>query len=128
MPTPKKPKEIINSKKEQWMYRLQRLPIVKQYKVSAVIAYIGLQMCNKGKIVEFNKAMKIVMKSKLNLKIESNSAIPCNNILKAMINLAIYKRELLTKFYNNEELEIWQDETAAPLFDILKEINEVYKI
>ena len=128
MPTPKKPKEITNSKKEQWMYRLQRLPIVQQYRVSTVIAYIGLQMCNKGKAVEFNRAMKIVLKSKLHLKIESNSAIPCNNILKAMIHLAIYKRELLTKFYNNEDLEVWRDETAAPLFDILKEINEVYKI
>lgn len=116
------------SNSERWMYRLQRLPIVKQYKVSTVIAFIGLLLVNKGRAISLERGMKIVKQSKLNLKIEGNSAIPCVNIVQAMISLVIYKRNLLEKFFANQELEVWNDEIAAPLFDIMNEMSEVYKI
>lgn len=128
MPQPEKRNDNTMSNNERWMYRLQRLPIVKQYKVSSVIAFIGLLLVNKGRAISIERGMKIVKQSKLNLKIEGNSAIPCVNIVQAMIALVIYKRQLLEKFFANQELEIWNDEVAAPLFDIMYEISKVYKI
>lgn len=130
MSQPKKQKEIITLK-QKWLNRLYRLELVKNYKVSVVIAYIGLQIVNKHKseyCIEVNKALTIISKSKLNLKIEANSAIPCCNILKALISLVIYKRKLLEYFFSHPELPVWNDDTAAPLFDIMQEISKVYKV
>lgn len=128
MPQQEKHNDNTMSNSERWMYRLQRLPIVKQYKVSTVIAFIGLLLVNKGRAISLERGMKIVKQSKLNLKIEGNSAIPCVNIVQAMIALVIYKRQLLEKFFANQELEVWNDEIAAPLFDIMYEMSEVYRV
>lgn len=111
------------------MLRLLRLPIVKHLKVSEIIAYLGLILVNKGNPIPLSKGLRIIKKSKLDLKIEANSYIPCENILDALIHLVIYKRELFNKFLKHEDdYPVWEDEVAAPLLDIMKTISEIYKI
>lgn len=111
------------------MLRLLRLPIVKHLKVSEIIAYLGLILVNKGNPIPLGKGLRIIKKSKLDLKIEANSYIPCENILDALIHLVIYKRELFNKFLKHEDdYPVWEDEVAAPLLDIMKTISEIYKI
>lgn len=111
------------------MLRLLRLPIVKHLKVSEIIAYLGLILVSKGQPIALGKALRIIKKSKLDLKIEANSYIPCENILDAMIHLVIYKRELFNQFLKHEDdYPVWEDEVAAPLLDIMKTISEIYKI
>lgn len=123
----KKPKQSITNRK--LMMRLYRLPMVKHLRVSEIIAYLGLILVNKGNPIPLGKGLRIVKKSKLDLKIESNSYIPCGNILDAMIHLVIYKRELINKFIEHEnDYPVWEDEIAAPLLDILKTISEIYKV
>lgn len=122
----KKPK--VNTTNRQLLYRLKRLPITHRLKVSELIAYIGLLLVNKGNTLDFDYAYKLIQKSKLHKKIEHNAFIPTVNILDALIHLVILKRELITHFINHQEYEIWQDEIAAPLFDIMQEISEIYKV
>lgn len=111
------------------MLRLLRLPIVKHLKVSEIIAYLGLILVSKGQPIALGKALRIIKKSKLDLKIEANSYIPCENILDALIHLVIYKRELFNQFLKHEDdYPVWEDEVAAPLLDIMKTISEIYKI
>lgn len=111
------------------MLRLLRLPIVKHLKVSEIIAYLGLILVSKGQPIALGKALRIIKKSKLDLKIEANSYIPCENILDALIHLVIYKRELFNTFLEHEDdFPVWEDEVAAPLLDIMKTISEIYKI
>lgn len=111
------------------MLRLLRLPIVKHLKVSEIIAYLGLILVSKGQPIALGKALRIIKKSKLDLKIEANSYIPCENILDALIHLVIYKRELFNQFLKHEDdYPVWEDEVAAPLLDIMKIISEIYKI
>lgn len=111
------------------MLRLLRLPIVKHLKVSEIIAYLGLILVSKGQPIALGKALRIIKKSKLDLKIEANSYIPCENILDALIHLVIYKRKLFNTFLEHEnDFPVWEDEVAAPLLDIMKIISEIYKI
>lgn len=111
------------------MLRLRRLPIVTHLRVSEIIAYLGLILVNKGQPIALGKALRIIKKSKLDLKIEANSYIPCENILDALIHLVIYKRKLFNTFLEHEDdYPVWEDEVAAPLLDIMKIISEIYKI
>lgn len=112
----------------QLLFRLKRLAIVRQFKVSTLIAYIGLNLVNKGKVVPVSQGLKIIKKSKLDLKIENNINIPCVNVLDAMIHLVIYKRKLINHFIKHPEYEVWEDEVTGPLFDILEQISKIYKI
>jgi hypothetical protein len=112
----------------QLLFRLKRLAIVRQFKVSTLIAYIGLNLVNKGKVVPVSQGLKIIKKSKLDLKIENNINIPCVNVLDAMIHLVIYKRKLINHFIKHSEYEVWEDEVTGPLFDILEQISKIYKI
>lgn len=123
----KKPKSSITNR--ILMLRLLRLPIVKQLQVSDIIAYLGLILVNKGQPIDLGKALRIIKKSGLGLKIKVNLYIPCENILDALIHLVIYKRELFNKFLEHEDdFPVWKDEVAAPLLDIMKTISEIYKI
>lgn len=127
MSQPKKPKQSITNRK--LMMRLRRLPMVNHLRVSEIIAYLGLILVNKGNPIPLGKGLRIIKKSKLDLKIEGNSYIPCGNILDAMIHLVIYKRKLINKFIEHEnDYPVWDDEIAAPLLDILKTISEIYKV
>lgn len=112
----------------QLLFRLQRLAIVRQFKVSTLIAYIGLNLVNKGKVVPVSQGLRIIKKSKLDLKIANNINIPCINVLDAMIHLVIYKRELINHFIKHPKYEVWEDEVTGPLFDILEQISKIYKI
>lgn len=126
MSQPKKQK--VNITNRQLLSRLKRLPIVQQLNVSEFIAFIGLLLVNKGQPITIAQGIKIIKHSKLDKKIKYNLHIPCSNVLEALIHLVILKRKLITKFISNPTLEIWQDETAAPLFDIMKTISEIYKV
>lgn len=127
MSQPKKPRQSITNRK--LMMRLRRLPMVNHLRVSEIIAYLGLILVNKGNPIPLGKGLRLIKKSKLDLKIECNSYIPCENILDAMIHLVIYKRELINKFIEHEnDYPVWDDEIAAPLLDILKTISEIYKV
>lgn len=112
----------------QILARLKRLPLVSRLSVNEFIAYVGLQLCNKGNVVGVERAIKIIHQAKLHLKIETNSAIPTSNILQAMVHLVIYKRELLQSFFDNPDLPVWKDESTAPIFDIMQQIAGIYKI
>ena len=126
MSQPKKQK--VNITNRQLYSRLKRLPIVQQLTIPEVIAYIGLLLVNKGNPIKVTQGIRIIKHSKLDKKIMYNLHIPCTNILEAMIHLVILKRKLLNKFISNPTLEIWEDEVTAPLFDIMKQITEVYKV
>lgn len=122
----KKQNDTISNQK--LLNRLYRLDIVKNYPIEVVIAYIGLNLVNKGKAVNLARGLKIIQQSKLHKKIEANSAIPCVNILEAMIHLVIYKRQLFEKLFSDDKLEVWSDETIAPLLDIAFDISKEYLI
>lgn len=121
-------KQKVNITNRQLLSRLKRLPIVQQLNVSEFLAFIGLLLVNKGQPITIAQGYRIIKHSKLDMKIEHNMHIPCYNYLEALIHLVILKRKLITKFINNPTLEIWQDETAAPVFDIMKDIMGIYKI
>lgn len=126
MSQPKKQK--VNITNQQLLFRLMRLDVACKIPIDVFIAYVGLQLVNHGKVVAFSKAMKIIKKSKLNNTIKYKSGIPCENILEALIHLTIFKRKLVKEIIDNEAAEIWDDELAAPIFDIMKDIMEIYKI
>lgn len=121
-------KQKVNITNRQLLSRLKRLPIVQQLNVSEFLAFIGLLLVNKGQPITIAQGYRIIKHSKLDKKIEYNLHIPCSNVLEALIHLVILKRKIITKFINNSTLEIWQDETAAPIFDIMEDIMEIYKI
>lgn len=122
----KKQNDTISNQK--LLNRLYRLDIVKNYPIEVVIAYIGLNLVNKGKAVDLARGLKIIQQSKLHKKIEANSVIPCVNILEAMIHLVVYKRKLFEKLFSDDKLEVWSDETIAPLLDIAFDISKEYLI
>ena len=94
-----------------------------------IIAYLGLILVNKGNVIPLGKGLRIIKKSKLDLKIEANSYIPCENILDALIHLVIYKRELFNTFIEHEnDYPVWEDEVVAPILDIMKTISKIYKV
>lgn len=126
MSQPKKQK--VNITNRQLLSRLKRLPIVQQLTVPELLAYIGLLLVNKGNPIPLGQGIRIVKHSKLDKKIEYNLHMPCSNVLEALIHLVILKRKLIVKFISNPTLEIWEDETAAPLFDIMKQISDIYKV
>ena len=126
MSQPKKQK--VNITNQQLLFRLMRLDIARRVPIDVFIAYIGLQLVNHGKVVPFSKAIKVIKKSKLNNTVKYKSGIPCENILEALIYLVIFKRKLVKEIIDNEAAEIWDDELAAPIFDIMKDIMEIYKI
>lgn len=121
-------KQKVNITNRQLLSRLKRLPIVQQLNVSEFLAFIGLLLVNKGQPLTIAQGYRIIKHSKLDIKIEYNMHIPCTNYLEALIHLVILKRKLIIKFIKNEKLPIWEDETTAPLFDIMKQITEVYKV
>lgn len=111
------------------MMRLRRLPMVTHLRVEEIIAYIGLILVNKGNPIPLGKGLRIIKKSKLDLKILANGSIPCENILEAIIHLVIYKRKLVETFIKHEnDFPVWEDEIAAPLLDIMKIISEIYLV
>lgn len=122
----KKQKETINNRR--LLERLMRLDVVKALSIEVLIAYIGLLLVNKGNVIEIPKALKIIKQSKLHIRIQHNTHIPTENVLESLIHLVIYKRELLQQFFDNKELPVWNHEITAPLFDIMYNINKVYKI
>ena len=63
-------KQKLNITNTQLMFRLKRLPIINHLKVSEIIAYIGLILVNKGNVIPLGKGLRIIKKSKLDLKIE----------------------------------------------------------
>lgn len=121
-------KQKVNTTNRQLLYRLKRLPIVHQISISELIAYVGLLLVNHGDTIDYPSALRIIHKSNLHKKIEANSAIPTTNLLEALIYLVIYKRNLVNEFINNQDYEVWSDEIAAPLFDIIQELSEIYKV
>lgn len=121
-------KQKVNIANQQLLFRLLRLDVASKIPIDVFIAYIGLQLVNHGKVVPFSKAIKIIKKSKLNNVVKYKSGIPCENILEALIHLVIYKRKLVKEIVDNEAAEIWNDELAAPIFDIMKDIMDIYKI
>ena len=122
-------KQKLNITNTQLMFRLKRLPIINHLKVSEIIAYIGLILVNKGNVIPLGKGLRIIKKSKLDLKIEANSYIPCENILDALIHLVIYKRELFNTFIEHEsDYPVGEDEVVAPILDIMKTISKIYKV
>lgn len=112
----------------QLLFRLERLAVVRQLRVATLIAYIGLNLVNKGKVVPIGKGLKIIKNYKLDLKFENNINIPCVNVLEALIHLVIYKRKLINHFIKHPEFEVWNDEVTGPLFDILEQISKIYAI
>lgn len=121
-------KQKVNITNYLLLSRLLRLDIVKALPVEKVIAYIGLLLVNKGNLITVPQALRVIEHSKLDLKIKANSAIPCNNILDAIIHLVVYKRKLLKFFFTNQNLPVWNYEHSGPLFDIMYDISNIYKI
>lgn len=91
------------------------------------LAFVGLQLVANGRAIPVERAANIIKKSKLNLKLRAGGC-PVDNILEGLVYITIYKRELLQKFFDNKELEVWQNEITAPIFDILEELSRIYKI
>lgn len=121
-------KQKVNITNRKLLNRLLRLAIVKVLPVEKVIAYIGLLLVNKGNIITVPQALRIIEHSKLDLKIKVNSAIPCDNILDALIHLVVHKRKLLRFFFTNQNLPVWNYEHSGPLFDTMYDISKIYKI
>lgn len=124
MSQPKKQKANITTRSLFW--RLRRLPITHQLSVSEFGAYVGILLVSKGLPVDVASALRVIHKSKLHEKLKNH--IPTNNYLECLIYIVIYKRKLVNKFLSNSTLEIWNDEIAAPIFDLMKEISEIYKV
>lgn len=121
-----KPEETTTNR--QIYERLRRLPIVQTLDTPKLIAYIGLNMVNKGKVVYYAQGIRIINHSKLDYKLVKTGEIPFDNLLEAMIYLVVTKRKKLEYFFNNKDLEIWSNEITAPLFDILEELSRIYNI
>lgn len=121
-------KQKVNITNRKLLSRVLRLDIVKALPVEKVIAYLGLLLVNKGNIITVPQALRIIEHSKLHLKIKANSAIPCDNILDALIHLVVYKRKLLKYFFTNQALPVWNYEHSGPLFDTMYDISKIYKI
>ena len=121
-------KQKQNITNQQLLQRLLRLDVVRRVPVSVFAAYVGLYLCNKGKKLEFSRAIKIIKKKRFDIFIKTNAGIPCENVLEALIYIVIYKRDLVADIVLNEEAEVWNDELAAPIFDIMKTIMEIYKV
>ena len=92
------------------------------------VAYVGLNLVARGKAVSLTKAYSIIMKSHLDELVRTNSDIPCENKIEALIYIAILKRNLIQELVDNQEAEIWLDEQVAPLLDILQELIRIYRI
>lgn len=122
----KKQKNIITSR--QFLERLYRLQVVKTLSIPKLVAYIGLNLVNKGNPVPVAKALKIIGKSKLDKKLIAGKIIPLENVLESIIFIVILKRELLKSFFDDKDLPIWSDENIAPILDIMQELSEIYKI
>lgn len=121
-----KPEETTTNR--QIYERLRRLPIVQTLDTPKLIAYIGLNMVNKGKVVYYAQGVRIINHSKLDYKLIKAGTIPFDNLLEAMIYLVVTKRKKLKYFFNNKDLEVWSNEITAPLFDILEELSKIYNI
>lgn len=126
MSEPRKQNDIITN--QQLLYRLKRLSIVQRLTVPEVLAFLGLNLVNKGRPVKLQRAIKIIHTSNLDKQIEHNIHIPTNNILNAMIHLVIFKRQLFEYFLKHPDLPVWDDPDVSPLFDIMHEIAKVYRI
>ena len=122
----KKQKNIITSR--QFLERLYRLQVVKTLPIPKLVAYIGLNLVNKGNPVPVAKALKIIGISKLDKKLIAGKIIPLENVLESVIFIVLLKRELLKSFFDNKDLPIWSDENIAPILDIMQELSEIYKI
>lgn len=122
----KKQKNTITSR--QFLERLYRLQVVKALSIPKLIAYIGLNLVNKGNPIPVAKALKVIGKSKLDKKLIAGKIIPLENVLESIIFIVILKRELLKSFFDNKDLPIWSDENIAPILDIMQELSEIYKI
>lgn len=121
MSQPKKPKDTITN--YAIYYRLDRLGFTK-LPLDIFVAYVGLQLVNRGKVVGLKRAFKIIKETKLNEKIQ----VPQENIIESLIYLVIWKRKLIQTFIEHPEYDVWNDEITAPLFEILKELQEIYKV
>lgn len=121
-------KQKLTTTNKQLMERLRRLQIVTTWSVPEFIAYVALLLVNRGKPIKLDRAVMMINTYALDDKIIKNTPIPTNNVLEALIVLVIYKRDLLQSFFEDKELEVWNDETTAPIFDIMYEISRIYKI
>lgn len=110
----------------QILSRLDRLGFL-DIKPDIFLAFVGLNLVARGKVVTAQRAASIIKKSKLNLKLKASGA-PVENILEGLIYIVIYKRELLNDFFTHREYPIWDDEVVGPIFDILYELSRIYKI
>ena len=122
----KKQKNITTDR--QFLERLYRLQVVKTLSIPKLVAYIGLNLVNKGKPVSVAKALKLIGISKLDKKLIAGKIIPLENVLESIIFIVLLKRELLKSFFDNKDLPIWSDENIAPILDIMQEISEIFKI
>ena len=112
MSQPKKSKDTITN--YAIYYRLDRLGFTK-LPLDIFLAYVGLQLVNRGKVVGLKRAFKIIKETKLNEKIQ----VPQENIIESLIYLVIWKRKLIQTFIEHPEYDVWNDEITAPLFEIL---------
>lgn len=110
----------------QILSRLDRLGFL-DIKPDIFLAFVGLNLVARGKVITAQRAASIIKKSKLNLKLKASGA-PVENILEGLIYIVIYKRELLNEFFTHREYPVWEDEVVGPIFDILYELSRIYKI
>lgn len=110
----------------QILSRLDRLGFL-DIKPDIFLAFVGLNLVARGKVITAQRAASIIKKSKLNLKLKASGA-PVENILEGLIYITIYKRELLNDFFTHREYPVWNDEVVGPIFDIMYELSRIYKI
>lgn len=120
----KKQKDIITNR--QLYERLYRLGWHK-VKPAVFLAYVALQLVNKGDVVPMPKAVRCIKKYNMD-KTLGKIGVPTINMLEGLIYITIYKRELCKTFIDNPKLPIWEDQLTAPIFDIIKDIMKVYKL
>ena len=120
----KKQKNIITNR--QLYERLYRLGWHK-VKPAVFLAYVALQLVNKGNVVPMPKAVRCIKKYNMD-KTLGKIGVPTTNMLEGLIYITIYKRELCKTFIDNPNLPIWEDQLTAPIFDIIKDIMKVYKL
>lgn len=120
----KKQKETITNL--QILSRLDRLGFLN-IKPDIFLAFVGLNLVARGKVVTAQRAASIIKKSHLNLKLKAGG-MPTENILEGLIYMVVYKRELLNDFFTHREYPVWNDEVVGPIFDILYELSRIYKI
>lgn len=126
MSTHKKQKTTIT--KLLILNRLRRLPIVQRLSVPEFVAFVALLLVHKGKPIELEYGIRVIHRFKLHHKLECNSAIPTVNALEALIHIVVYKRKVLNHYFEHKEYPIWEDEIAAPIFDILEQLSKIYLI